>query len=105
VVLRLKRVRNPDAVCLELFERFLAKLEQRRISVLFCGVRDDLARVLRTSGLEQRLGPACIFREADAAVSSTLEAVRRGYELLQDDVCETCPRRGEMTKEVLYYMI
>ena len=38
-------------------------------------------------------------------MSSTLDAVRHAYELLKDDLCETCPRRGEMTKEVLYYMI
>jgi SulP family sulfate permease len=105
VVLRLKRVRNPDAVCLALFERFLEQMEQHRVTVLFCGVRPDLAQVLHTSGLEQRLGPARIFREGEAVMSSTLDAVRRAYELLKDDLCDTCPRRGEMTKEVLYFMI
>jgi SulP family sulfate permease len=105
VVLRLKRVRNPDAVCLDRLERFLSEAAQRGAVVLLCGVRDDLAKVLHTSGLEQRLGPGRIFRETDAATSSTLEAVRQAYDLLGEDLCPTCPRRGESDKEVLYYMI
>jgi sulfate permease, SulP family len=105
VVLRLKRVRNPDAVCLQCFERFLTACHSAGAVVLLCGVRDDLARVLHTSGLEERLGSARIFRETEAAMSSTLEAVRHAYELLGDDQCASCPRRGESEKDVLYYMI
>ena len=41
--------------------------------------------------------PARIFREGEAVMSSTLDAVRRAYELLKDDLCDTCPRRGENT--------
>jgi hypothetical protein len=46
-----------------------------------------------------------VFREVPSAYSSTLEAVRYAYERLRDDLCPTCPRRGESIKEVLYYMI
>lgn len=106
VVLRLKRVRNPDAVCLGLVADFLAKMEQRGLPVYLCGVRRDLAKVFRTSGLEKRLGPHRIFLEVPGVSSSTLEAVRQAYDLLAGDVCDTCPRRGELgSKEVLYYMI
>ena len=41
-------------------------------------------------------------------MSSTLRAVKRAYELLGDDLCETCPRRREMEAERQkgwYYMI
>jgi SulP family sulfate permease len=105
VVLRLKRVRNPDAVCLERFERFLSACRSANIALLLCGVREDLARVLHTSGLEQQFGAGRIFRETDSAGSSTLDAVRHAYDLLGDDLCDTCPRRGEQGKDVLYYMI
>jgi SulP family sulfate permease len=106
VVLRLKRVRNPDAVCLGLFEQFLERMEARKVTVLLCGVRRDLARVLRSSGLEARLGPSRIFRETPALMSSTLEAVRHGYDLLGHDLCATCPRRDDAGgKEGWYYMI
>lgn len=104
VVLRLKRVRNTDGVCLHIFERFLEAMEQRQIVVLLCGVRRDLARVFRNSGLEDHIGAHRLFRERVGS-SSTLDAVRRAYELLGEDLCFTCPRRSEPEKEVLYYMI
>jgi sulfate permease, SulP family len=105
IVLRLKRVRNPDAVCLELFERFIATMKERGIQLLLCGVRDDFAKMLRVSGLEAALGKENIFIEQEGAASSTLEAVRFAYELLKGDFCSFCPRRGEGEKPVLYYMI
>jgi SulP family sulfate permease len=107
VVLRLKRVRNPDAVCLGLLDDFLRRMQERGVTVLLCGIRDDLYKVLHTTGLAARLGPERIFREMVGPESSTLEAVRRAYELLREDVCPECPRRGELPqgKENWYYMI
>jgi len=106
VVLRVKRVRNADAVCLTLLDNFLQQMKSRNVTVLLCGVRRDLAKVLHTSGLEARLENQHIFREVVGS-SSTLDAVRYAYELLNGDVCATCPRRGESGpgKDVLYYMI
>jgi SulP family sulfate permease len=106
VVLRVKRVRNADAVCLTLLDSFLQQMEKRHVTVLLCGVRRDLAKVLYTSGLETRLGNHRIFREVVGS-SSTLDAVRHAYDLLNGDLCSTCPRRGDAgtAKEVLYYMI
>jgi SulP family sulfate permease len=105
IVLRLKRVRNPDAVCLELFARFLAMMNERGIQVILCGVRPDFADVMRSSGLETQLGKENLFIEQDGAASSTLDAVRFAYELLKGDYCAICPRRGEAEQKVLYYMI
>jgi SulP family sulfate permease len=105
VVLRLKRVRNPDAVCLVLIESFLARLEARGVTVLLCGVREDLAKVLRSVGLEERV-KGRLFLEVPGLSSSTLEAVRHAYDLLGGDVCPTCPRRDEAAnREGWYYMI
>ncbi len=105
IVVRLKRVRNPDAVCLELFERFLAKMKDRGVHVILCGVRLDFAEVMRTSGLDMQLGKQNLFIEQDGAASSTLDAVRYAYELLNGDFCDICPRRGEAEQKVIYYMI
>jgi sulfate permease, SulP family len=105
IVLRLKRVRNPDAVCLELFERFILKMKERGIHVILCGVRDDFVKMLQVSGLEATLGKEYVFIEQEGADSSTLDAVRFAYDLLKDDYCSFCPRRGEGEKPVLYYMI
>lgn len=107
VVLRLKRARNPDAVCLDVIDLFAQRLAQRKIILLLCGVRLEVAQVLGDSGLANRIGAAHIFHEDDAVGSSTLDAVRFAYDLLGEDLCATCPRRqeGGNGKEPLYYMI
>lgn len=105
VVLRLKRVRNPDAVCIERFDRFFDAMAARGVIVLLCGIRPDMARILKTSRLDQKLGADRIFLEKEAVFSSTLDAVRRAYELAAGNLCEACPRRTETSDEALYYMI
>lgn len=96
VVLRLKYARNLDGVCLDLLVDFIDRLAQRDVKVLLCGVREGMVKVLRNAGLEQRLGPQRIFPEQAALWSSTSQAVARAYELIDGDVCPTCPtlRRG-----------
>jgi SulP family sulfate permease len=107
VVLRLKRARNPDGVCLALLDDFLARMRARNIVVLLCGVREDLARALHNTGLLARLPPEHVFREQPAVGSSTLAAVRYAYDLLAGDLCSICPRRREPNGEQQgwYYMI
>ena len=107
VILRLKRARNPDAVCLALLEDFVRRLERGGRAVLLCGVRRDLAKALRATGLLEHLGPQRVFREAASTWSSTLDAVRYAYELVGNDLCPHCPRRadGSNGKEGWYYMI
>jgi SulP family sulfate permease len=107
VVLRLKRVRNPDAVCIQLIDAFLQRMQAKNVPVLLCAVRPELAKGMRKTGLTGRLGIHRVFQEEDGAVafSSTLTAVRHAYDLLGSDLCAICPRRAEEAKEPLYYMI
>jgi SulP family sulfate permease len=95
VILRVKRVRNPDAVCLQLLDSFIKHLHRRSITVLLCGVRQDLAKALRATGLEAHVGPQRIFLEASSIMSSTLDALHYAYSLLGADTCPGCPRQGE----------
>src|SRR5262249_47028800 len=69
LVLRVKRVRNPDAVCLHILDTFIKHLDNRGTIVLLCGVRQDLARAMRATGLEAHLGPTRIFPEATSVMS------------------------------------
>lgn len=105
IVIRVKRVRNPDAVCTEIFERFIVEMKSRGIQVLLCGVRMDFAKVLVASGLQETLGSGNIFHEQAQVGSATLDAVRHAYELLKGDYCSGCPRRSSGQEPVLYYMI
>src|SRR5262249_42211615 len=98
-VLRLKRVRNPDMVCLEILERCFHDMRGRGVPVLVCGVRPDFAQALRNVGADKVLPPEDLFLEDAAAVSSTLRAVRRAYEILGDDRCPDCPQRAEAEKD------
>ena len=105
VVLRLKRVRNPDAVGVDCFSAFLDACQRAGATVVFCGVRADIARVLHTSRLENHPGLKKIFLERDVAMSSTTEVVHYAYDLIGADMCPTCPLRGDKQKESLYYVI
>ncbi len=94
IVLRVKRVRNSDAVCLHLLETFIKRQEERGLAVLLCGVRQDLMRALRGIGLLKHLDTR-LFPEAASVMSSTLDAMRHAYQILNGDVCAACPRRGK----------
>jgi SulP family sulfate permease len=107
IVLALKWARNFDMVCLERLQNFLKEMHAHKVTVLLCGVREDLAQSLHSLHSEQWLPPECVFREGSVETSSTLLAVRRAYEILGEDICDTCPRRYEIEKERgdWYYMI
>jgi SulP family sulfate permease len=96
VVLRLKRARNPDMVCLEHLQRFVREMKRRQATVLLCGVRPGLADTLGNLRFHHWLPPECVFLEDSTTGSSTLAAVRRAYELLGENICATCPRRREV---------
>jgi SulP family sulfate permease len=105
VVLSLKWARNPDMVCLEHLHNFLKDVQTQKGTVLLCGVRDDLAASLDSLRSHDWLPSDCVFREDASGVSSTLQAIRRAYEILDNDLCATCPRRDEKERGDWYYMI
>ena len=109
VVLRLKRARNADAVCLRVIDQFIERMQSQNVDVLLCGVRPDLMKVIDSSNLLKKLGRdrVFVFQETGGVWSSTLEAMRFAYEILGDNVCEFCPRHGKSLSERQgwYFMI
>lgn len=107
VVLRLKRVRNPDAVRLGLLEDFLKRMKSHRVRVLLCGVRHEMFRTLSNVGLTAWLGKDTIYPESGAAWSSTQSAVRAAHSMLGYDLCPHCPTRRHDPNEAehWHYMI
>lgn len=79
VVLRLKRVRHPDVVCVEHIEHFLRDLTDRGLTVLLAGVRPDLLAVLNNVGFENWFPADHVFPEEDREFSATLKAVRYAH--------------------------
>ncbi len=124
IVLRLKRTRNADMVCLERLLHFLEDMRNHGVAVLLCGVRQDFADALARLDSQRVLPPDRIFLETgklgnndgrltlwdsggrEELQSSTVRAIRRAYELLGEDLCPTCPRRQEAEMDKgWYYMI
>ncbi len=108
LVLRLKRLRNPDAVCLEKLEVFLRDAAGSGLVVLLAGVRRDLSYALRRLRLADWFPEDQIFVEEDEADSATLKAVRRAYALLgTENVCEHCAVRAPAGGRHLaaYYLV
>ncbi len=105
LILRLKRTRNPDMVCLEMLQQFLEEMQDCKVPVLLCGIRPDFQQALYNLRFHYWLPQDCIFLEDVTMGSSTLKAVRRAYELLGEDLCATCPRRDSSDKQDWHYMI
>lgn len=109
VVLRLKRARNADAVCLRVLDQFIHRMQQQNVDVLLCGIRPDLMEVIDSSGLLKQLGRdrVFVFEETGGIWSSTLEAIRFAYEIVGNDVCHGCPRLGGdlENRQGWYFMI
>ena len=99
IVLRLKRVRNPDAVALETLDVFLKEAHRDGLTILLAGVRADLLSALKRIGIAERLGEGLIFAEEAKDYSATLAAVRKAYALTAAKCPELPPR------EPVYYLV
>jgi sulfate permease, SulP family len=98
VVLRLRRVRNPDMVAIEHLEHFLRDAEKRGVTVLLAGVLPNFAKILRNVQFHKWLPTERIYTEKDEAYSATLNAVRDAYRLLAEE------NKGER-KDAAYYLV
>lgn len=97
VVLRLKRVRHPDVVCLEHFEHFLKRSEKNEITVWLAGLQPDLLQSFRRLGFPDWLPDERLFPEGADDDSATLRAIRHIRTLL--------PARKAVAEDRLYYLV
>jgi sulfate permease, SulP family len=106
VVLRLKRTRNPDMVCLERIEHFLRDAEKMGVTVLLAGVRPDFAQGLNNLRFYDWFPADQVFREEDETYSATLHAVRTARELARrsSPIHQTHPGDDDIT-DPLYYLV
>ncbi|ORW95584.1 sulfate transporter [Mycobacterium sp. IEC1808] len=84
VVLRLKRVRHPDVVCIERIEHFLREEAARGVTVLLAGVRADTLTLLKNVGFQGWFPAEHVFPEEDEEYSATLKAVRYAHNGLSE---------------------
>ncbi len=109
IVLRIKRLRNPDAVCLERIEHFLRDADKLGITVILAGVRPDFLAAINRLNFQDWYAPEHIFPQGrDDADSATLKAVRFACERFTDvSACDHCASiRNHKTIETgLYYLV
>ncbi|WP_082984436.1 SulP family inorganic anion transporter [Mycobacterium sp. 1465703.0] len=107
VVLRLKRVRHPDVVCIERIEHFLRETAERGVTVLLAGVRPDTLGVLRNVGFHNWFPAEHVFPEEDEEFSATLKAVRYAHnKLAEKRVKEPFTSTPELAPHAeLYYLV
>lgn len=82
VVLRLKRVRNPDAVALEVLDNFLKDAKKSGLIVFLAGIRPELEAALERLGIVELLGTGFVFPEEQKDYSATLGAIRAAYDAI-----------------------
>jgi SulP family sulfate permease len=112
VILRLKRVRDPDAVCIERLEHFLREENGRevnghRVTILLAGIRPDALKVLRNIGFQEWFPADQVFPEEVEEFSATLKAVRFGRAKLAVDEADepVAEPERERNADPLYYLV
>ena len=107
VLLRLKHVRNLDAVCLHKLGSFLDRLQAIGIKVALTGIRDDVFAALDAVGIVEKVGSNQVFRENQQLWSATMGAVSWAYQQLGNNRCAHC-MHGESINEAdggMFFMI
>ncbi len=99
LLLRIKHLRNPDAVCLHLLEKFIHRVDQRGIQVGLTGVREDMLKALVNVGIVEHLTMERIFCEVPEEWSSTMSAVHWAYQQIGPMRCDHCPHAVEIPSD------
>jgi SulP family sulfate permease len=107
LVLRLKRVRNPDVVALEVLDKFLISARKKGLTVLIAGVRAELIAALKRVGILRNHPLDLIFEEELVDFSATLKAIRRAYALAaRESQAQNLVAADSLRKvEVAYYLV
>lgn len=107
LILRFKRVRNPDVVCIERLEHFLRDAQREGLVVLLAGLRPDFQEVLKRLRFTAWYPVDRFFPEEDENWSATVRAVRYAYAQLGDrNTCAHCAGRIDAGRAAdLYYLV
>lgn len=95
IVLRVKRLRNPDAVGMHELQRFLQQMRARGVRVVLAGVRSDLLQGLETTGVMDELEPSQVFSERSIEGSSTLAAIAEARAVLARQPARATQQQGD----------
>ena len=83
VILRLKRARYLDATVIEALRRVTLELQRGGITVILCGLTDEIAELLRGTELERALGRDGLLRTGPRLMEGYERALARSRDLLK----------------------
>lgn len=92
VILRLKRARNPDSVCMMVLDTFTQNMMSKGITVILSGVDKEMLSVLDNVGLLQHIGRENVFLEQSEIWGSTSQALNRAYLIFGSERCSHCTK-------------
>ena len=106
IILRLKRARNPDSVCMQILEQFIRRMHAQGVTVMLSGVDQEILKVLANVGILELTGASNVFREESEIWASTIQALKAAYALLGSQRCKHCPNHpGQLGASDWSYMI
>jgi SulP family sulfate permease len=105
VVLRLKRVRHPDAVSIERLEHFLREENGHGVTVLLAGVQPDTLSVLTNIGFQRWFPAEQVFVEEEEEDSATLKALRHAQASLDGEHRGAALAGATPRSDALYYLV
>jgi SulP family sulfate permease len=106
IILRLKRTRNPDSVCMQILEKFIRSMHQHGLTVMLSGVDAEMLGVLSNVGILELIGTSNVFREESEIWASTIQALKTAYSILGMNRCSHCPNHpGHLDEGDWSYMI
>jgi SulP family sulfate permease len=91
IVLRVRELRNPDAVCIQLLDHWVERVKSLGGHVLIAGIQPNMETCLEKSGAADRIGREYLFPALHGPPSGLVRAVERAYEILGGYRCATCP--------------
>lgn len=85
VVLRMKRLRAVGSSAMTMLDHFHELLGKKSITLMVCGIEDELRRILTASGLRDKLGEQNIFYADNRIFQSTELALARARSLVAEE--------------------
>ncbi len=83
VILRMRRLRLLDSTGVTAMERIATNVRKSSVTIILCGLREDVAMTLEASGITRPFGQENVFKADDTLFESTQMALRRARENIE----------------------
>ncbi len=103
-IFRLKRCHSIDSTVLDVLEQFVGAMRAAGRHVILCGIRVELAEILRNYGLIDLIGKQNVFPAGDGVFDAARKALERARHLVAASI-DTAPIDAQFESEQVSYQI